>query len=146
NDFARLLATCPDPKLRDPRQAVQHALRATELVPKEGNYWYTLAVARTSAGDWAGVAAAYRQALALAPFGPDHPVTLNMLNGLAMAYQRSGNLPEAIRLFEQVRDRRLQKLGPDDPLTLSSMNYLAVAYWQGRRFDRAVPLLEEVVP
>ncbi|MBI1917140.1 MAG: tetratricopeptide repeat protein [Planctomycetes bacterium] len=145
NALARLLATSSSPKHRDPRQAIQHAQKAVELAPKDGNFWDTLAVAQSRAGDWAGAVLAYRQALALETFTPDHPATLNTLNALATAYQRSGNLPEAIRLFEQVRDKRLQTLGLDNPLTLVSMNNLGVAYLEAGKFDRAVPLLEETV-
>jgi tetratricopeptide (TPR) repeat protein len=33
--FARLLATCPDPQVRDPKQAIELAKKAVELTPNE---------------------------------------------------------------------------------------------------------------
>src|SRR5262249_9379870 len=71
NDLAWLLPTCSNPKLRDPRQAVQHAQKAVELAPKDHGCWSTLAVAQSAVGDWAGAAAAYRQVLALSTLAPD---------------------------------------------------------------------------
>ena len=44
------------------------------------------------------------------------------------AYQDAGKLPEAIALFERVRDAQIAKLGPDHPDTLTTLNNLAVAY------------------
>ncbi len=46
NSLAWLLATCPDPRIRDPARAVALARRATELKPKDGGCWNTLGVAR----------------------------------------------------------------------------------------------------
>src|SRR5262249_34441385 len=39
NELAWLLATCADPKRRDPRQAVAEAQQAVELEPKDGTLW-----------------------------------------------------------------------------------------------------------
>ncbi|HEY7427792.1 MAG TPA: tetratricopeptide repeat protein [Gemmataceae bacterium] len=52
NKAAWFLATCADPKFRDPGRAVELAKKATELVPKEGTYWTTLGVANYRAGNW----------------------------------------------------------------------------------------------
>jgi len=52
NGIAWLLATCPDPKFRDPKRAVELAQKAVELVPKEGDFWNTLGIARYRAGEW----------------------------------------------------------------------------------------------
>ena len=57
--------------------------------------------------------------------GPDHPYTLTTLHNLAGAYRVVGKLPEAIALFERVRDARIAKLGPDHPDTLVTLNNLA---------------------
>src|SRR5262249_7284925 len=42
NNLAWLLATCPKPKFQDPKRAVELALKAVELAPKEGKFWNTL--------------------------------------------------------------------------------------------------------
>jgi tetratricopeptide (TPR) repeat protein len=52
NNTAWLLATCPDPELRDHADAVKHARRSIELEPNNGNYWNTLGVAYFRLGDW----------------------------------------------------------------------------------------------
>ena len=76
--------------------------------------------------------------------GPDHPDTLVMLNHLAMAYTDTGKLPEAIALYERVRDARIAKLGPDHPDTLPTLNNLAAAYILAGKFPEAIALLERV--
>jgi tetratricopeptide (TPR) repeat protein len=57
NRTAWLLATCADEQVRDPKQAVEYAERAVELVPghapvREGAYRNTLGVACYRAGDF----------------------------------------------------------------------------------------------
>ena len=54
NDVAWLLATCPDPRFRDPDLAVELAGVAIRLVTGDASYWNTLGVARYRAGDWEG--------------------------------------------------------------------------------------------
>jgi eukaryotic-like serine/threonine-protein kinase len=62
-----------------------------------------------------------------------------------LAYQAAGKLPEAIALFERVRDAQIAKLGPDNPHTATTVNNLAVAYWMTRQLDKSVPLFEDLV-
>jgi tetratricopeptide (TPR) repeat protein len=50
--FARFLAHCPDPRIRDTRAAVKRASRATELQADMSEYWYTLALVQYRNGDW----------------------------------------------------------------------------------------------
>jgi tetratricopeptide (TPR) repeat protein len=52
NKLAWLLATCPDPVLRDPVQAVTLAKQSVELAPTVGTTWTTLGAAHYRAGDW----------------------------------------------------------------------------------------------
>lgn len=52
NSLAWLLATCDDPSLRDPRQAIELAQRAIALEPKNAAIWNTLGVAQYRAGQW----------------------------------------------------------------------------------------------
>src|SRR5262249_5099711 len=56
NQLAWSLATCPDPKFRDPRRAVRLAQQATRHTPPPnmtgGSYWHTLGVACYRAGNW----------------------------------------------------------------------------------------------
>jgi Flp pilus assembly protein TadD len=52
NNLAWLLATCPDPKFRDTRRAVELAKKAAELDPKQGYFWSTLGTAHYRVGEW----------------------------------------------------------------------------------------------
>jgi serine/threonine protein kinase/tetratricopeptide (TPR) repeat protein len=52
NNLAWQLATCPDPKLRDPAEAVRLANRAVQLAPRQGAFQNTLGVAFYQAGEW----------------------------------------------------------------------------------------------
>ena len=51
----------------------------------------------------------------MANLGPDHADTLTTLDNLASAYRAVGKLPEAIALFESVRDARTQARPPRYP-------------------------------
>jgi serine/threonine protein kinase/tetratricopeptide (TPR) repeat protein len=76
--------------------------------------------------------------------GPDHPSTLDTLEHLALAYRDAGKLPEAIALYERVRDARIAKLGPDHPDTLVTLDNLAAAYWSAGKLPEAIALYERV--
>ncbi|HZT79631.1 MAG TPA: tetratricopeptide repeat protein [Gemmataceae bacterium] len=52
--FAWFLAHCPDERVRDTKEAVKHARRATTLQPDVGDYWYTRATVEYRNGDWQG--------------------------------------------------------------------------------------------
>jgi tetratricopeptide (TPR) repeat protein len=52
NNWAWLLATCPETSLRNPAEAVRQARRSLELVPNERETWNTLGVAYFRQGDW----------------------------------------------------------------------------------------------
>jgi WD40 repeat protein/serine/threonine protein kinase/Tfp pilus assembly protein PilF len=63
NQLAWLLATCPDPKARDSRRAVELAKQATDLAPKDGRLWNTLGVSSYQLGDWRAAIAALEKSL-----------------------------------------------------------------------------------
>jgi tetratricopeptide (TPR) repeat protein len=65
NALAWLLATCADPKRRNPQEAVTLAERVVQLAPQDGNFWNTLGAARYRAGDYRGAIAALEQSMAL---------------------------------------------------------------------------------
>ena len=76
--------------------------------------------------------------------GSDHSSTLAALNKLALAYQQTGKLPEAIALYERVRDAQIVKLGPDHPDTLYTLSSLGKAYHAAGKIREAIALLERV--
>jgi eukaryotic-like serine/threonine-protein kinase len=52
NNEAWLLATNPDPKLRDIHAALKLALQAVQAKPSDGTFWNTLGVAYYRSGEW----------------------------------------------------------------------------------------------
>jgi tetratricopeptide (TPR) repeat protein len=69
NDLAWLLATDPDPTLRDPARALSLAEEAVRSSSDHDASWNTLGVARYRAGDWAGAIEALERSVISAPGG-----------------------------------------------------------------------------
>jgi serine/threonine protein kinase/WD40 repeat protein len=67
NNYAWLLATCPDPQFRDESAASEHAQRAVELSSNVAESWNTLGVARYRAGNWLSAIDALSKAEDLKP-------------------------------------------------------------------------------
>ncbi len=65
NHLARLLATCPDLKLRDAGQAVATAKKAVDLASGDGGCWNTLGIAQYRNGDWKAALAALNKSVQL---------------------------------------------------------------------------------
>ena len=76
--------------------------------------------------------------------GADHADTLATLHMLALAHGQAGKLPEAIKLFEQVRDALVRTLGADNPDTLTVLDNLAMAYLFAGKLPEATELFERV--
>jgi len=76
--------------------------------------------------------------------GANYSDAMTTLNNLARAHQESGNLSEAIRLFEELNGQQMTILGPDHLETLTTMNNLAEAYKMIGKFPEAILLLERV--
>jgi tetratricopeptide (TPR) repeat protein len=67
NNYAWLLATAPEPLVRDPDNAVRLARRAVELSPDPNPYYHgTLAAASAAQGDFASAQLNVQRALELA--------------------------------------------------------------------------------
>jgi tetratricopeptide (TPR) repeat protein len=91
NDLAWMLATCADPQLRDPQQAVALAKRAVQLAPQDGHPWNTLGVALYRAGQFAEAIPALERSLRVGPGQND----AENLFFLAMCHHRRGDAAEA---------------------------------------------------
>jgi len=89
------LATCSEPKLRDPDKAVELAKKAVQLAPKDGNYWSTLGVAHYRAGDWKAAVVALDKAMELRQGGDAYDGLF-----MAMAHRRLGNREVARKWFD----------------------------------------------
>jgi serine/threonine protein kinase/tetratricopeptide (TPR) repeat protein len=77
--------------------------------------------------------------------GPDDLDTQSAINNLALAYQATGQLPQAIAMLERVRDVSIAKLGPDHIDTLTVLANLAAFYKEANQLDKSVPLFEDVL-
>jgi tetratricopeptide (TPR) repeat protein len=91
NNFAWLLATCPEVTLRDPGAAVRFARRAVDLIPTDGNSWNTLGVASYRAGNWDQARSALSRSMELRGAGDSFDWFF-----LAMIHARLGH-PERAR-------------------------------------------------
>jgi tetratricopeptide (TPR) repeat protein/tRNA A-37 threonylcarbamoyl transferase component Bud32 len=96
NGLARLLATCPEPKLRDPRRAVELAGKAVAAAPRAGRYWQTLGIAHYRADEWRPAVLALDKAVMLRRGGDalDHLF-------LAMAHWQLGGRDEARKAYDR---------------------------------------------
>ena len=77
--------------------------------------------------------------------GPEHPDTLDAMDGLAASYFEAGRVDEAIKLQEKALPLRRKVLGPEHPDTLMAMNNLAHFYGDIGRKDEALKMQEEVL-
>jgi serine/threonine protein kinase len=76
--------------------------------------------------------------------GPDDEKTQAALHNLAATNFAAGNLKEAIRLFEQLREQQERTLGAEDEKTLNTLNSLGLAYRSAGKRAEAIRLLERV--
>src|SRR5262249_23267004 len=95
--LARFLATCPDLKVRNPSRAVELAKKATELAPKDGNYWNTLGVAQYRASDWKDAIAALEKSNELLK---GNELSFNAFF-LAMGHWQQGNKDKAREWYDR---------------------------------------------
>jgi tetratricopeptide (TPR) repeat protein len=96
NNFAWLLATIPEAKLREPAKAVELAKKAVEMTPKEGTFWNTLGVAHYRAESWKDAVAALEKSMALRKGGDGFDWFF-----LAMAHWQLGEKEKARKWYEK---------------------------------------------
>jgi tetratricopeptide (TPR) repeat protein len=104
-DMAVLLATCPDPKFRDPRLAVEHAKKAVVLQPQDTMAWQILGWAQYRAGAWRESIEALEKSCKLEAGTGDAGQWIVM----ALAYGKLANekeLPEQERTRHKAEARR----------------------------------------
>jgi tetratricopeptide (TPR) repeat protein/serine/threonine protein kinase len=95
-NLARLLATCPDARLRNMARAVEVAKKAVELAPSAWSCWNTLGAAHYRAGEWKAAITALEKSIELRRGGDSFDWFLQ-----AMAHWQLGNKEEARTRFEK---------------------------------------------
>jgi hypothetical protein len=96
NNLGWLLATFPIAELREPRAAVEHARRATEIEPGQGNFWNTLGVACYRAGEWDEARRALRRSMDLRGGGDSFDWFF-----LALVHLKHGQLDQAREWYDK---------------------------------------------
>ncbi len=96
NDLSWLLATSPTPQLRDPRRAVELAMKAVELAPRDGGFWNTLGVAHYCAGNCKEAVAALGKSMQFRNGGDSNDWFF-----LAMAHWQLGEKEKARQWFDK---------------------------------------------
>jgi serine/threonine-protein kinase len=96
NDAAWFWATCPDAKFRDPQKAVRLAQKATQLKPKNGDYWNTLGVARYRVGQLTEAITALEESMRLRRGGDASDWFF-----VAMAHWQQGHKDKAREYFQK---------------------------------------------
>ena len=75
--------------------------------------------------------------------GFSHPLSLKILRHLAYMYRAYRKTPEAIALYEQVREKQLLVLGGHHPDTIMTLDGLALAYEDDGQPDKALYLFQQ---
>jgi tetratricopeptide (TPR) repeat protein len=97
--LAWCLATCPEPKLRDPARAIATANQALALAPQDAVAWQALGAARYRNGAWKASIAALEKSIALKKNTKGNDSAHWLL--LAMAHWQLGNKAEARQWYER---------------------------------------------
>ena len=106
--LAWLLATCPDPRLRNPVEAVSLAKKAVEQEPKQGRYWNCLGAAHYRARQWNAAVDAFNRSMELREGGSTIDWFL-----LAMAYWQLGDKVESRKWYDKAV-KWMEKNEPED--------------------------------
>ncbi len=106
-----LLATCVDERLRDPRRAVQYAIRATELAPEQADCWNTLGVAHYRAGNWQAALDALQKSIKVSGQADSSDMFF-----VALAHWQLGEVEEAQRWYNKAVAQLVDDPSPDEEL------------------------------
>jgi tetratricopeptide (TPR) repeat protein len=78
-------------------------------------------------------------------FGPCHPDTLAVVNKLAIAFWRAGDINRAIGLLDQGLDRLTSSLGREHPTRVDALSTLGAIMFEQRHLEQAGMILREVL-
>jgi tetratricopeptide (TPR) repeat protein len=127
--MAWILTTAPDPKYRDPVQALRMAKKAVDLAPQEASYWTALGVAHIRAGEGQAALTAERTHLI---------AQVVAAQGLALPSAAAPGFPQVVvasrvaslgapALALTALDRAMELSGGGDG---SDWFFVAMAHWQ----------------
>ncbi len=102
--LARLLATCPDARLRDPKRAVELAKDAVELAPRSARSWQALGLARYRTGAWKDSIAALEKSIELREDVREDAGNSFQWFFLAMAHWQVGDKEQARKWYDRAVD------------------------------------------
>ena len=77
--------------------------------------------------------------------GPEHPDTLQSMDGLAATFFRLGRSKEQLNLYEECLEIRKRVLGQEHPDTLQSMDELAATYIAMGKYDEVIQTLKKAL-
>jgi len=106
-----VLATNPDPRVRDPGRAVNLAKKAVELAPEDGNCWSALGTAHYRAGDWKVARAALEKSMELSKGGNSFDWFF-----LAMCHEKLGDKEKARQWYDKAVEWMDKNKPQDDEL------------------------------
>jgi superkiller protein 3 len=112
--LAHLLTTCSDPRLRDPREALEAAQKAVELAPQLAEAWLVLGWAQYRAGDGKASIEALAKSIALPTSPPGGAARQWFL--LAMAHWQLEDKDEARRWYDKAMQWMDQQKVPNEEL------------------------------
>jgi tetratricopeptide (TPR) repeat protein len=78
-------------------------------------------------------------------FGPFHPSTLSVLNKLAVALGRAGEIDRAIGLLDRALDHLTCAFGPEHPVRVDALSTLGAILFEQRHLEQAGVILREVL-
>jgi len=111
HELAWLLATCPDPRFRDPAQAIVLAKTAVDRSPGVGTFAATLGLAHYRAGHWDEAIEALEKATQLRASGDP-----SVWFFLAMAHWQEGEKDQARQWYDKAVDTMEKNHSQDDEL------------------------------
>ena len=103
--LARLLATCPDARLRDPKRAIELAKDAVALAPRSARSWQALGLARYRTGAWKDSIAALEKSIELREDVREDAGNSFQWFFLAMAHWQAGNKEQARKWYDRAAER-----------------------------------------
>jgi tetratricopeptide (TPR) repeat protein/predicted Ser/Thr protein kinase len=78
-------------------------------------------------------------------YGPDHPLVVVALNGLATLAERRGDDPAAIPLYERALGVAERAYGPEHPSVATLLHNLAIVHFRLDQYDEAAKLWQRAL-